>query len=47
MVLHRSELRPTNPLEFEGLDVQDVEATAPVHQDLSESGVADDRVNNE
>jgi hypothetical protein len=38
---------PTNPHEVEGLDVQDVEATAPIHQDLSESGVADDRVNNE
>jgi hypothetical protein len=42
-----SQPRPTDPHEVESLGVQDVEATAPVHQDLSESGVVDDGVDDE
>jgi hypothetical protein len=42
-----SQPRPTNPHEVKSLGIQDVEATAPVHQDLSESGVADDGVDDE
>jgi hypothetical protein len=37
-----SQLRPTDPHEVESLGVQDVEATAPIHQDFSESGITDD-----
>ena len=33
--------------EPEGLGVDDVEAAAPVHEDLGELSVADDRIDNE
>ena len=33
--------------ELQGVGVEDVEAAASVHQHLGESGVADDRVDNE
>jgi hypothetical protein len=39
--------RPTDPHEVDSLSIQDVEATTPVHQDLSESGVAGDGVDDE
>jgi hypothetical protein len=42
-----SQPRLTNPHEVKSLGVQNVEATTPVHQDFSESGVANDRVNDE
>jgi hypothetical protein len=38
------QLRPTDPHEVESRGAQNVEATAPVHQDFSELGVANDRV---
>jgi hypothetical protein len=36
-----------DPQEPEGLGVDDVEAAAPVHEDLGEPGAADDRIDNE
>jgi hypothetical protein len=42
-----SQSRPTDPHEVESLGVQNGEATAPVHQDFSELGVANDRVDDE
>jgi hypothetical protein len=39
-----SQPRPIDPHEVESLGVQDVEATTSVHQDFSESGIANDRV---
>ena len=36
-----------DPQEPEGLDVDNVEAAASVHEDLGEPDVADDGVNNE
>jgi hypothetical protein len=36
-----------DPLEPEGLSVDDVEAAAYIHEDLGDSGVADDRIDNE
>jgi hypothetical protein len=39
-----SQPRPIDPHEVDSLDIQDVEATTPVHQDFSESGVANDWV---
>jgi hypothetical protein len=41
----RTEDRPTQ--ELEGLGVDDVEAAAPIHQDLGEPDVADDGVDDE
>ena len=41
------ELRPVELQELQGVSIEDVEATASVHQHLGESGVADDRVDNE
>jgi hypothetical protein len=39
-----SQLRPIDPHEVESLGVQDVQATTSVHQDFSESGIANDGV---
>jgi hypothetical protein len=39
--------RQIDPQEPESLGVDDVEATAPVHEDLGEPGVADDGIDNE
>ena len=36
-----------DPQEPEGLDIDDVEAATPAHEDLGEPGVADDRIDNE
>jgi hypothetical protein len=36
-----------DPQEPEGLSVYDVEAAASIHEDLGESGIADDRIDNE
>ena len=36
------EPRPVDLQELQGIDVEDVEAAASVHQHLGESGVADD-----
>jgi hypothetical protein len=36
-----------DPQEPEGLSVDDVEVDASVHEDLGESSVSDDRVDNE
>jgi hypothetical protein len=40
-----SQPRPIDPHEIESLGVQDVEASASVHQDFGESGIVDDGVN--
>ena len=44
---HRSELRPGDAHGVEGVDVEDVEATASVHQHLSEALLVDDGVDDE
>ena len=41
------ELRPFDAEEVEGLEVDDVQAAAAIHQHLRESGVDDDRVDDE
>ena len=41
------EPRPVDLQELQGIDVEDVEAATSIHQHLGESGVADDRVDNQ
>jgi hypothetical protein len=41
------DLGPAKPHEFQGFCVDDVEAAASIHEDPGESGVADDRVDDE
>ena len=41
-----SALVQSNPHELQGVGVQDVEATASVHEHLGEASVADDGVDN-
>jgi len=41
------ELRPVDAEKVEGLEVDDVQAAAAVHQHLRESGVDDDGVDDE
>jgi hypothetical protein len=36
------DLGPADPHELQGLSVDDVEATASIHENLGEPGVADD-----
>lgn len=40
-------LGPTYPHEIQGVSIDDVEATSPIHEHLGETGVADDGVDNE
>jgi hypothetical protein len=40
-------LGPTYPHEIQGVSIDDVEATSPIHEHLGETGVVDDRVDNE
>jgi hypothetical protein len=44
---HWAELRPRDAHGVEGVDVEDVEAAASVHQYLGEALLADDGVNDE
>jgi hypothetical protein len=43
----RSELCPLDPQEVKGLGIDDVEATAPVHEHLGEVRVGDDGIDDE
>ena len=45
--VRRTELRPRDVHGVKGVDIEDVEATTPVHQHLGEVLLADNGVNDE